>query len=95
MGRRVFQGLTRISRVMIGKTMVNRKVSILRAWCIWIHFSKSAEMLMLKGELSRVAMALQDIKFQDNMFRANVIMQRNELESKIRELVVARLGFVQ
>ena len=50
---------------------------------------------MLKGELSRVAMALQDIKFQDNMFRANVIMQRNELESKIRELVVARLGFVQ
>lgn len=80
---------------MISKTVVSRKVSLLRAWCVWMEHSKSAEMLMLKGELSRVAMALQDIKFQDNMFRANVIMQRNELESKIRELVVARLGFVQ
>ncbi len=74
---------------LVSRTTVSRKISLLKSWSVWLRYSKAAEVLTIKGELSRVAMALQDIKFQENLFRTNMIMQRNELESKMRELVVA------
>lgn len=92
LGTRVFEGLSKILRVLVAKQHAGRKLSLLQHWVRWVQFSKAAEVLLLKGELSRIAMSLQDLKFQENLFRTNILLQRNELDSKVRELVVARLG---
>ena len=75
-------------KFLMKKEVFDRDNIMIRAISAWKCFNKSAEIALLKGEIARISMAIEDIKFQDNLLRTNFILQKNELESKIRELMV-------
>ena len=53
----------------------------------WKNFMKDIELYYIKGEMKRLLAEVEKLKFQEQLLRTNFRVQKNELESKVSELI--------
>ncbi|CDW86500.1 UNKNOWN [Stylonychia lemnae] len=58
----------------------------------WKNFMREVEMWYIKNEIKRLVSEVENLKFQEQLLRTNFRLQKNELESKVNELITFCLG---
>ncbi len=58
----------------------------------WKQFIRDLEMNAIKGQIKRLANEVENLKFQEKLMHTSFRIQKNELESKINEMIAQMLG---
>jgi len=78
-----------LKRLVLKKIVIENQFKKARAFRKWDSFRRQVENFAIRGQLKIIQSEIEGLRFQESVLRANFRVQKNELESRLRQMITA------